>query len=130
MLTTRFLLGVINIASDHFIEALNSTSINAPYGVSEFGVSGLHPADARHVQAPRVKEAVFSIEAKLVEIREYKSKLSPLRTSCVMAVVEGVNFWAREDAIDEQRSMVDPSVSELELFHTVAIRAHDEAEKS
>ncbi|KAN0070927.1 hypothetical protein V8E54_011092 [Elaphomyces granulatus] len=102
--------GVINIASDHFIEALNSTSINAPYGVSEFGVSGLHPADARHVQAPRVKEAVFSIEAKLVEIREYKSKLSPLRTSCVMAVVEGVNFWAREDAIDEQRSMVDPSV--------------------
>jgi Flavin reductase like domain len=118
LLTTHFLLGVVNIVSEHFIEAANVTSINAPYGVSEFDISGLHPADARHVQAPRIKEAVFSIEAKLVEIREYKSKLSPSLTKCVMAVVEGVNFWAREDAIDEQRSLLDLNVSKLALFPT------------
>lgn len=122
LLTTRFLLGVVNIVSEHFIEAANVTSINAPYGVSEFDISGLHAADARHVQAPRIKEAVFSIEAKLVEIREYKSKLSPSQTKCVMAVVEGVNFWAREDAIDEERSLLDLNVSEFELFPTFDLR--------
>jgi len=26
-------LGVINMVSEHFIEAANSTSINAPYGI-------------------------------------------------------------------------------------------------
>lgn len=56
---------VINIISEHFIEAANATSINAPYGVSEWPLSGLTPAPCTTVKASRVKEAVFSIEGKL-----------------------------------------------------------------
>lgn len=104
------LVGVINIISEDFIEAANMTSINAPYGVSEFPISGLHPAESRDVKAPRVKEAVFSIEAKLVETREYNSRRTG-KASCTMAVIEGVRFWAREDAVNEERNALDISVS-------------------
>ncbi|GAD95446.1 hypothetical protein MYCGRDRAFT_48694 [Paecilomyces variotii No. 5] len=100
---------VINIISEDFIEAANMTSINAPYGVSEFPISGLHPAESRDVKAPRVKEAVFSIEANLVETREYRSRRTD-KVSCTMAVVEGVRFWAREDAVNEERNALDISV--------------------
>lgn len=102
--------GVINIISEHFIEAANAASINAPYGVSEFNLTGLHMADATLVKAPRVQEAVFSVEAKLVETREYHSRATPGKATTVLAVVEGVRFWAREDAINEERNMVDPNV--------------------
>jgi flavin reductase (DIM6/NTAB) family NADH-FMN oxidoreductase RutF len=56
---------VINMISEHFIEAANATSINAPYGVSEWAISGLTPAPSTTVKASRVKEAVFAIEGKL-----------------------------------------------------------------
>ncbi|KAH8805270.1 flavoprotein oxygenase [Xylogone sp. PMI_703] len=98
---------VINIISEHFLEAANFTCINAPYGVSEFDISGLHQAPSVVVRAPRVKEAVFSIEAKLVEKREYQAKLDPTHTTATMLVVEGVRFWAREDAVDDQGSLID-----------------------
>ncbi|KAL1982416.1 hypothetical protein VTN96DRAFT_1321 [Rasamsonia emersonii] len=101
---------VINIISEHFIEAANFTSIDAPYGVSEFAVSGLHMAPSAVVSAPRVQEAIFSVEARLVETREYKSKLDPSRTSSTMLVVEGVRFWAREDAINDDRDRLDPAI--------------------
>jgi flavin reductase (DIM6/NTAB) family NADH-FMN oxidoreductase RutF len=103
---------VINIISDSFIEAANSCSINAPYGVSEYAVSGLTPVnDCVGVKSPRLKEAVFSIEAKLESIREFDSRKKPGEKSGTMAVVEGIHFWAREDAINEERNSVDPSVS-------------------
>lgn len=109
--------GVINIISEHFIEAANAASINAPYGVSEFDLTGLHMADATLVKAPRVQEAVFSVEAKLVETREYYSRATPGKATTVLAVVEGVRFWAREDAINEERNMVDPNVRVFFSFH-------------
>ncbi|KAL1963551.1 hypothetical protein VTN77DRAFT_7996 [Rasamsonia byssochlamydoides] len=101
---------VVNIVSEHFIEAANYTSIDAPYGVSEFDLSGLHMAPSSVVAAPRVQEAIFSAEARLVETREYKSKIDPSRTSSTLLVVEGVRFWAREDAINEERDRLDPAV--------------------
>jgi flavin reductase (DIM6/NTAB) family NADH-FMN oxidoreductase RutF len=56
---------VINMISEHFVEAANFTSINAPYGVSEWAISGLTPAPSTTVKATRVKESVFAIEGKL-----------------------------------------------------------------
>lgn len=101
---------VINIVSEHFIEAANFASVDAPYGVSEFAASGLHMAPSAVVSAPRVQEAVFSVEARLVETREYKSKTDPSRTSSTLLVVEGVRFWAREDAVSDDRDRIDPGV--------------------
>jgi flavin reductase (DIM6/NTAB) family NADH-FMN oxidoreductase RutF len=97
----------INIVSERFIEAAKATSIGAPYGMSEWALVGLHPAPCKGVQCSRAKESVFSIEGKL---RELESRATPGNKSGVMTIIEGVNFWVREDAIDETRSLIDPNV--------------------
>ncbi|KAM0346442.1 hypothetical protein ACHAPU_005507 [Fusarium lateritium] len=102
---------VINIISEHFIEAANSTSVNAPYGVSEWDVSGLTPSfDCETVKCARVREAVFSIECKLDMLKEFDSKAQPGKKSGTMAVLEGTRFWVREDALNEEKNLVDPGV--------------------
>ncbi|KAA8651539.1 flavin reductase family protein [Aspergillus tanneri] len=101
---------VINIISEHFVEAANATAINAPYGLSEWEVSGLHQAPSSVVQAARVKESVLAIEGKLVEIKEFESRQSPGKKTGVLAIIEGVRFWAREDAINEDKSIVNLKV--------------------
>lgn len=100
----------INIISEHFIEAANATAIDTPYGMSEWALSGLHPAPCKNVQCSRVKESVFSIEGKLMETREFESRATPGKKTGVLAIIEGVRFWVREDAIDETRSLIDPNV--------------------
>lgn len=106
----------INIISEHFIEAANSTSINAPYGVSEWSTSGLTPAPCKTVNCTRVKEAVFSVEGKLESTREFESKATPGKKTGVLAIIEGTRFWVREDAINEDKNLIDPDVS-FGLYH-------------
>ncbi|KAL0932088.1 nitrilotriacetate monooxygenase component b [Colletotrichum truncatum] len=102
---------VINIISEGFLEAANATSVNAPYGKSEWDVSGLTPVyDCKHVKAARVKEAIFSVEGTLDSFKEYDSKATPGKKSGVVCIIEGRNFWVREDAINEQKNIVDPAV--------------------
>lgn len=101
---------VVNIISEHFAEAANSTSINAPYGVSEWALSGLTPADSKTVKASRVKEAIFSVEAKLESLREFESRATPGKKTGVLAIVEGTRFWAREDALNGDKNLIDPAV--------------------
>ncbi|KAF1986778.1 hypothetical protein K402DRAFT_420842 [Aulographum hederae CBS 113979] len=100
----------INIISEHFLEAANATSINAPHGTSEWAWSGLHPAPTTLVRPARVKEAIFSIEGKLDFFREHESRATPGKKTGTMVVIEGVKFWAREDAINEDKNIVDPAV--------------------
>ena len=102
---------VINIISEHFIEAANATSVNAPYGESEWSLSGLTPAPCSTVKASRVKEAVFSIEGKLESTREFESRATLGKKTGVLAIIEGTRFWVREDAINEGKNLVDPAVS-------------------
>lgn len=102
---------VINIISEHFVEAANSTSVNAPYGVSEWGLSGLHQAPSTVVKPPRVQEAVFSAECKLYSLQEFDSKANPGKKSGTLVLLEGVKFWVREDAINEEKNQIDPAVS-------------------
>lgn len=73
----------INIVSEHYLEAANAASINAPYGFSEWSLSGLTPAPCTDVKASRVKEAVFSIEGKLQSTQEFESRSTPgKKTGC------------------------------------------------
>lgn len=104
---------VVNIITEEYVEAANFTSINAPEGVSEWAFSGLKPAKSSIVKPDRVKEAVFSIEAKLVSTHEWTSRNpdTPEKKTGVTAFLEGVNFWVREDAIDEAGVLIDPAVS-------------------
>ncbi|PYI26995.1 hypothetical protein BP00DRAFT_429762 [Aspergillus indologenus CBS 114.80] len=101
---------VINIISEHFVEAANATAINAPYGVSEWEVSGLHQEPSTIVKPARVKESIMSIEGKLVETKEFESRTTPGKKSSVLAIIEGVRFWVRDDAINEDKSIVDLKV--------------------
>jgi flavin reductase (DIM6/NTAB) family NADH-FMN oxidoreductase RutF len=101
---------VINIISEHFVEAANATAVNAPYGVSEWEISGLHQAPSSVVQAARVKESILSIEGKLVETKEFESRTTPGKKTGVLAIIEGVRFWVREDAVDEEKSVIDLKV--------------------
>ncbi|EXJ87392.1 hypothetical protein A1O3_04351 [Capronia epimyces CBS 606.96] len=101
---------VINIISDHYVEAANACAIDLPYGLSEWAVSGLTPADSKVVAPSRVKEAVFSIEGKLMNTQEFESRATPGKKTGVLAVIEGVQFWVREDAINEDRSVIAPEI--------------------
>ena len=100
----------INIISEHYLEAANATSINAPYGISEWALSGLTPAPCTDVKSSRVKEAIFSVEGKLLNTQEFESKETKGKKTGVLAVIEGVRFWVREDAINDQRNIVDPAI--------------------
>lgn len=101
---------VINIVSEHFVEAANSTAINVPYGHSEWETSGLHQAPTSVVKPARVKESILSIEGKLVETREFESRSTPGKKTGVLAIIEGVRFWVRDDAIDEEKTVIDLKV--------------------
>lgn len=101
---------VINIISEHFIEAANACAIDLPYGVSEWSATGLTPAECTVVKASRVKESVFAVEGKLISLQEFESKVTPGKKTGVLALIEGVRFWAREDAINEDHSLIDPNV--------------------
>jgi flavin reductase (DIM6/NTAB) family NADH-FMN oxidoreductase RutF len=101
---------VINIISEHFVEAANATAIDAPYGISEWQLTGLTPAPCAEVKANRVLESIFSIEGKLHEVKDFESKFTKGVRSGSMAMIEGVRFWIREDALSEDQSSVDPAV--------------------
>lgn len=110
---------VINIISESFLEAANATSIDAPYGSSEWDVSGLTPSyDCETVKCARVKESVFSIEAKLDTLKEYASKVVEGKITGTVCIFEGTKFWVREDALNDQKNIIDPAVSQYHGFYT------------
>jgi flavin reductase (DIM6/NTAB) family NADH-FMN oxidoreductase RutF len=100
----------INIISEDFVEAANACAIDLPYGQSEWSVSGLTPADTSMVKPKRVLESVFSIEGKLMNTQEFESKREKGKTTGTLAVIEGLKFWVREDAINEDKNLIDPAV--------------------
>ncbi|KAL5528037.1 hypothetical protein ACEPAF_7173 [Sanghuangporus sanghuang] len=55
----------VNIISEPFVEAANSTSIEAPAEIDEWAVSGLTPVPSEVVKPPRVRESAVSFECKL-----------------------------------------------------------------
>ena len=72
-------------------------------------MSGLTPAPSSQVKPDRVKEAVFSIEGKLMDTKEFESPASGKKTG-VLAIIEGVRFHVREDALNEDRNLIDPNI--------------------
>lgn len=100
---------------------LDASSINAPHGVSEWALCGLTPAPCTDVKCSRVKEAVFSVEGKLFSTQEFESRATPGKKTGVLAIVEGTRFWVREDALNEDRNLIDPAgkaiLDRLQLKH-------------
>jgi flavin reductase (DIM6/NTAB) family NADH-FMN oxidoreductase RutF len=55
---------VCNLATYDLRHQMNMTSASVPYGVDEFGISGLTAAACEKVRAPRVKEAAAAFECR------------------------------------------------------------------
>lgn len=98
---------VLNTVSEDMIEAVNATSVDAPHGVSEWALSGLTKASSTTVKPARVKEAVFSIETKLLKIVDFETSQPSVNSHGCLALLEATRFWVREDAIDKQRKHID-----------------------
>ena len=100
---------VISVVSEHMIEGVNATSLDVPYEVSEWEISGFEAAPSATVRPDRVQNAVFSVEGKLLQMIDldfgdaHKASGKP---SGGLAVIEGKRFWVREDAINEARDEV------------------------
>lgn len=99
---------VINMISDHFVEAANFSSINAPLGVSEWDLTGLTPIPSLKVKPARVHESIFTIECKLVDTKEWRNPSGEM-TGCTI-FAQGIQFHVREDALNERRNLIDPAV--------------------
>lgn len=100
----------LNIISEHMIEAANACSINSPYGISEWAITGLTPGKCENVKCSRVMESIFSVECKLMDTKEFESRSTPGKKTGVLAIVEGVRFWVREDAVNKDRNLIDPAI--------------------
>lgn len=49
-------------------------------------------------------------------LREFESRGTPGKKTGVLAIIEGVRFWVREDAINKERNLIDPAVSPSSSF--------------
>lgn len=102
---------VINSVSEDMIEAVNAASIDAPYGVSEWDVSGLTEAPTTTVKPSRVKESVLSIEAKVVSVHEIEHEGANNGMSASgLVLMKATRFWVREDATNSDASNIDLNI--------------------
>ncbi|KAL4940412.1 hypothetical protein BDV06DRAFT_230350 [Aspergillus oleicola] len=97
---------VINTVSESMIEAVNASSIDAPYGVSEWDISGLTKAHSTTVRPARVAESVFSIEGKVIEIKDFAAHSEGMSVGGVV-LIKASRFWVKEGTTDEGLSHID-----------------------
>ncbi|KAH7179305.1 uncharacterized protein B0J16DRAFT_168696 [Fusarium flagelliforme] len=97
---------VINTVSENMIEAVNASSIDAPYGVSEWDITGLTESETTTVKPSRVKESVLSIEGKVVDVKEFEGHRPGMSGSAIF-LVEATRLWVQEDAANEDFSHIE-----------------------
>lgn len=61
---------VVNITTEHVLEAMNASAVDAPPEVDEFELVGVTPVPSRTVGAPRVAEAMGHLECRLSHLLE------------------------------------------------------------
>ncbi|CDM31334.1 hypothetical protein DTO013E5_19 [Penicillium roqueforti] len=98
---------VINTVSENMIEAVNASSIDAPYGVSEWDITGLHEAPSSTVKPSRVAESVFNIEGKVVDIKEFTDHQQPGMSLAATVLIKATRFWVKEGTANEDYSHID-----------------------
>ncbi|KAJ6095957.1 hypothetical protein N7486_006703 [Penicillium sp. IBT 16267x] len=98
---------VINSVSENMIEAVNASSIDAPYGVSEWDVSGFHEAPSTTVRPSRVAESVFSVEGKVIDIKEFADHQRPGMSIAATVLIKATRFWVKEGTADADYSHID-----------------------
>ena len=59
---------VVNVVTEALAEAMNHTSVKAPYGEDEFALAGVTPAPSLTVRPPRVAESPIHFECRVAHI--------------------------------------------------------------
>ncbi|GAA5918445.1 hypothetical protein JCM1841_003973 [Sporobolomyces salmonicolor] len=95
-----------NLISEHFVEAANYTSIDAPKGQSEWPLSGLTQVPSKTIKAPRVGESAFSMECELEHYYHLHNADQARTGTVVLGKVK--LFHVRDDVIDDSL-LVDTS---------------------
>lgn len=62
---------VINFVTEDFIDAINMTSTELPYGEDEFKFAGLNTINSYKIKAMRLKESPIQFECQLRDILQY-----------------------------------------------------------
>jgi hypothetical protein len=72
-------------------------------------------APSTTVNPAGVKEAIFAIKGKLLKIKslDYHGPGDSGKPKGALAIIEGTRFWAREDAINEERLEIDLGILRL-----------------
>ncbi|KDR69456.1 hypothetical protein GALMADRAFT_921283 [Galerina marginata CBS 339.88] len=99
----------INIVSEPWIHQADVASIDAPFEVDEWPITGLTKAPSIHVKAARVKESAFSMECELYQTIPIKHPKTGITTATlVLALVKCIHI--RNDVIDTSLGVdfVDP----------------------
>jgi flavin reductase (DIM6/NTAB) family NADH-FMN oxidoreductase RutF len=84
---------VVNLVTRDLFDAMNTSSTDAPRGVSEFQLAGVTPAPCRLISAPRVGEAHAALECRVTEIAQPRDLAgNPARVHLVTGQVVGVHI--------------------------------------
>lgn len=89
---------VANMVSFDLIDQMNLTSLPAPRGENEFQLAGLTEAPCEIVGAPRVAEAVASLECKVTNTVPLQS-IEGIRTGAIMMIGQVVGVHIAERAL-------------------------------
>lgn len=81
------------------IEAVNASSTDAPCGVSEWDVSGLHEVPST-VKLSRVAESVLNIEGEVIDIKELTDHQQPGICRAANVLIKATRLWAKEGTAD------------------------------
>ncbi|GLS25223.1 flavin reductase family protein [Marinibactrum halimedae] len=84
---------VVNIVSRDQVNAMNTTSVNAPENVNEFDIAGLTPEESHLVRVPRVAEAQINFECSLHECISFGTH--PGAGNLVLGKVKCINIKDR-----------------------------------
>lgn len=86
---------VANFVSANLTAQMNTSSVTAPRGVSEFELAGLTPVPAELVPSVRVREAYAALECRVTQVFQPRTLSKPTTTIVVIGEVVGIH-------IDEQ----------------------------
>jgi len=111
-----------SVVSMELAAAMNLTSAELPYGVSEFEHAGLHPQPSVSVRPPRVREARAALECEVFDIIALPAASGQRVSHLVLATVIGIHIddtLIRDGRID---ALALAQVGRLGYFDYVAVR--------
>jgi len=94
---------VHNVVTRPLADVMNRSSEEFPHGVSEFEKVGLTAIPSSFVKAPRLKEAVISVECELREVISFGDK----QGNGQLVLGNAVAMHIKDDSILDDKSLID-----------------------